>query len=215
MWWTSEGERVLRGAEWELFRLGALHVWELIEDECSGGCPSSWRIAVLNDLLPSQKLATLVLVSEALREERILCRDLTAHVEAMIAGVLDNIRASVEIEIGWEGDEAEQETQVFWRRLPLRVWREVDEHTDEPLPDKTCTDVDEWVIIVECLAERILWDYDFEMAKDFLDKQPDEARIKREEMGISKDYFSGIAPDPTEVELVAIRRRLRQIIGRQ
>ena len=92
---------------------------------------------------------------------------------------------------------------------------EVDEPTDDPLPDETCTDVDEWVIIVDCLAERILWDYDFEMARHFLDKQPDEARIMKAEMGIPKDYFSQIAPDPTEEQLVVIRRKLREIIGAQ
>ena len=215
MWWTSEGERVLHGAEWELFRQGALLVWESIEDEMNASSSSSWGIAVLDDLLPSQKLATLALVSEALREEGIPCPEHTAHLEAMIAVVFENVRASVEMEIGLEGDDAQQALQTFWRRLLLRVWNEVDEPTDEPLPDQNCSDVDEWVIIVECLAERILWDYDFEMARHFLDKQPDEARIKKAEMGIPKDYFTRIAPDPTEGQLVAIRRKIREIIGSQ
>jgi hypothetical protein len=34
-------------------------------------------------------------------------------------------------------------------------------------------------------------------------------------MGIPKDYFSRIAPDPTEEQLVPIRRKLREVIGAQ
>ena len=44
MWWTSEGERVLTGAEWELFRLGLSTLWddvEMSEDEEDPGRPAS------------------------------------------------------------------------------------------------------------------------------------------------------------------------------
>jgi hypothetical protein len=211
MWWTSAGERVLHGAEWELVREGLTQVWDFVEDEFRHDTPSVSGVAVFDDLLPSQKLAMLALVGEALREERIPCPELTAHVEATIAVIFDNIRTSIETEIGLEGDGAEQEVQFFWRRLVMRACREVDETWEEPLPVATCTDIEEWGILVDCLADRILWDYDFDMARDFLDKHPDEARIQKEEMGIPRDYFSRIAPDPTDEQLIGIRRKLREI----
>jgi hypothetical protein len=31
MWWTSAGERVLRGAEWDLFREGLSCLWDEVE----------------------------------------------------------------------------------------------------------------------------------------------------------------------------------------
>jgi len=33
MWWCPEGERVLRGAEWDLFRVGLSTLWD-VEDGC-------------------------------------------------------------------------------------------------------------------------------------------------------------------------------------
>jgi hypothetical protein len=212
MWWTPEGERVLRGAEWELFREGLSRVWEFVEDEISGDDLSSWGVAVLDDLLPNQKLALLALVGEALRQKNVPCPQLTAPIEAIIAVIFDNIRASMEMEIALEGDRAEKEAQFFWRRLILHTCSEVDEPWGEdPLPDETCDDVEEWGILIDCFAERILWDYDFAMARDFLDAYPDVARSKKEGMGIPQDYFSHVAPDPTEEQLVGIRRKLREI----
>ena len=31
MWWTTEGERVLQGTEWAVFRLGISCLWDEIE----------------------------------------------------------------------------------------------------------------------------------------------------------------------------------------
>ena len=31
MWWTTEGERVLQGAEWAVFGLGVSSLWDEIE----------------------------------------------------------------------------------------------------------------------------------------------------------------------------------------
>ena len=31
VWWTSEGERVLQGAEWDLFREGLSSLWDDVE----------------------------------------------------------------------------------------------------------------------------------------------------------------------------------------
>jgi hypothetical protein len=93
----------------------------------------------------------------------------------------------------------------------LRGCREVDERWEEPLPEESSADVEEWRLLIDCLAERILWDHDFDMAPDFLDKNTIEAKLQKEKMGIAQAYFSGIAPDPTEKELIGVRRKLREI----
>jgi hypothetical protein len=133
MWWTSEGERVLRGAEWELFREGIGRVWDLIEDEIRDDDSSGWGVPVFDDLLPGQKLALLALVGEALGQEGIACPDLTSQVDSVIAFIYNDLRAAIETEVGLEGDGAEDEVRFFWRRLVLRACREVPEEWDEPL----------------------------------------------------------------------------------
>ena len=70
MWWTSEGERVLRGAEWELFREGVSGIWDHIEassEEDSFCC----GIKAFDHLQTNQKLALLALVAKALRDETV------------------------------------------------------------------------------------------------------------------------------------------------
>jgi hypothetical protein len=60
--------------------------------------------------------------------------------------------------------------------------------------------------------DRVLWgDRDFEGEEFFLDKDPRESQVMKQWMGIDQDYFSAIAPEPTELELAAIRKTLRQL----
>ncbi len=64
MWWTSEGERVLRGAEWELFREGLAGVWDQIEDSKGDEEDSfAYGIPAFDNLQTNQKLALLALVT--------------------------------------------------------------------------------------------------------------------------------------------------------
>jgi hypothetical protein len=65
MWWTSAGERVLRGAEWELFREGLSCLWDDVEraEEEEDG-PGTTGIGVFDDLPKAERLALLSTVAK-------------------------------------------------------------------------------------------------------------------------------------------------------
>ncbi len=66
--------------------------------------------------------------------------------------------------------------------------------------------------MIEHVENRILWeDGDYEMGRYFLDADPAEAKAKMTMMGIDDDYYTAIAPDPTDAELAAIRRTLHKL----
>ncbi len=247
MWWTPEGERVLRGAEWELFRAGLDMTWDMVEqsmddpDFCSG-------VEAFDRLQPNQKLALLALVGKALKNEGEPRPKLTAHTEATVAAIFRQIADQVVIEIDMAAEPEPDEDVMFWRRLALAAYRETEEQDsseeqdesgpqgvdvrgassasrggeqnddqDEPWvpPPVDSGILDDWEVLVDCLADRILWaDEDYEMGDAFLDADPSEGRARMDMMGIADDYYTEIAPDPTDEQLKLIRRLLRSLCGR-
>jgi hypothetical protein len=99
VWCSCEGERVLQGAEWELFRVGLDEVWDYVEDSFDDDDCFPFGIAAFDDLQPGQKLAVLAQVGQALHDKAVPPPPLTAHAEATIAAVYVHIRQSVELEI--------------------------------------------------------------------------------------------------------------------
>jgi hypothetical protein len=90
---------------------------------------------------------------------------------------------------------------------------EDDEVWNPPAVDST--DLEEWKFLIDRMANRILWDDgDYEMEDDFIDDDPRLSRAKMQIMGIPDDYFTAIAPDPTDDELVEIRQQLAELCGR-
>jgi hypothetical protein len=68
-------------------------------------------------------------------------------------------------------------------------------------PEACCTDIYRWDLLIESLADCILWDRDYEMAEAFLDDDPEQAAAKKMMLGIDEDYFTGLAPDPRDEQL--------------
>jgi hypothetical protein len=102
------------------------------------------------------------------------------------------------------------------REVPPTCEGEENDDTDEVWvpPSVDSDDVDDWEFLIECLANRILWEGDYEMSDVFLDADPSEGAMRMGLMGIAEDYYTAIAPDPTDQQLEAIRRRLRWLCGR-
>jgi hypothetical protein len=46
-----------------------------------------------------------------------------------------------------------------------------------------------------------------------MDADPAVGRYCRDELGIADDYYTAIAPDPTEEQLDSVRRTLREVCG--
>ncbi len=211
MWRTSEGERVLGGAEWDLFREGLAGIWDDIDHSLENEDSFCCGITAFDHLQRNQKLALLALVGKALRDETVPMPALTAHTEGTVAAVFEYIRQSIETEIGLHQEPRNSPDATFWRDLVLAAYREVEEDWEEPLPEPTCDDPDEWSVLIDVLAEWILWDYDFDMEDCFLDSDPVVAEAKMKEMGIARDYYLQPAPDPSDAELEGIRDTLRKI----
>lgn len=118
---------------------------------------------------------------------------------------------------------------THWRSLSLYAYRECfpdqfdadqvdeDESDDEydcvwlTPHDITCTNAIQWEMVAEGLADRVLWDRDFEMAEEFLDLAPAQATVMKRMMGIDNDYFVCVAPDSRASDIAIVRRHLQQI----
>jgi hypothetical protein len=249
MWWTPLGERVLRGAEWELFRDGLSMLCDLVEESKSSDDPEIGSVGVeaFDQLQPNQKLALLAWVGRALKDEGEPMPELTAHTEATVAAVYAHVLSMIVMEIesppgseqvdGWD-DPEDIDDAFAWRRLALAAYLEAEgkpwangtatgegdgrvpgdrEEDDGPWspPEIASEDVEEWDLLVgECLANRILWgDGDHEGGPGFMDADPAVSRSCRDELGIAEDYYTAIAPDPTDEQLDSVRRTLRDVCG--
>jgi len=207
MWRTSQGERVLKGAEWRLFAEALTFVSDMVVDM---GDPDEFDsgVAVFDRLQRNQKLAMLTLVGQALKDERTPSPELTAVAEGAVAAVFAKLRDAVEIEI--EMGESSHELPT-WRALVLAACRDVG--IDDSLPEASTDDLEEWDPLIDCLADRILWDADYAMEEQFLDRDPETVGELKKFAGISGDYFRAVAPDPTDDEIERIRRALREIVN--
>lgn len=47
-----------------------------------------------------------------------------------------------------------------------------------------------------------------------VDGDPDTAAYLRETLGIAPDYYTAVAPDPTESDIVRIRETINRVTGR-
>src|SRR5262245_54144526 len=128
MWWTPLGERVLRGAEWELFRDGLSVVCDLVEEAKSADDPEIGSVGgeAFDQLRPKPNLALLALGGKALKDEGEPMPELTAHTEATVAAVYAHVLAMIVMEIesppgsekvdGWD-DPEDVDDAFAWRRL--------------------------------------------------------------------------------------------------
>lgn len=241
VWRTQLGERVLRGAEWKLFREGISTLWDLLED-CPEDDPYETGVEPFDRLQRNQKLAMLASVGRALRDEEVPSPELTALTEGTVAAVFRHILdlALSEIDLADEPDvegfAPEVSTQSpSWRSLIVGACRAAmkprtknsrkperveDEGSFEfwwegPLPDESSEDVENWELVVEWLSSRALWDDgDYEREADFLDSDPETSGARRAFLGIDEGYFADMAPDPTESQMETIRQTLRDVCER-
>ena len=205
MWHTSEGDRVLGGAEAELFRAGLWALVEQIKDEDElGAC---YCIQLFDELTWSQKLAVLEQLATHLLANETQGPDaapkLTAVNEAAVGAVFEHISFEIDLEI------EENLSVTTWRQRVLAACHEsfgmvevdaaaADGVADDELsipenPESTRRDL--WHPTVQLLADRILWDRDYEMVGQFLDEPPEKAALLRQIMGIDDAYFAVAADD--------------------
>jgi hypothetical protein len=206
MWRMNSGDRVLTKAEWDVFVTGLDLLRDFIESDISAKEDTiDTGVPAFNRLTAEQKLALLAEVSLALRDPTVPTPRHTAANEGAIIAVLDTFRDMLRSEI-----EANEAGGIHFREKLLAAVRGSEEA--ERLPKPTSKRWEIWDDLHQCIVERVLWDYDFNLGDEFLDLPPDVARERLELAGIDPDYFLSIPPEPGQKGLTDARRTLANLI---
>ncbi len=234
-WHTSEGDRVLAGAEAELVRDALGVMVDKVSDNVRYDVQDlQWDFGVpgFDGLTPTQQVTLVNIVATNLLTQTPEMPELTATNEAAVYAVFRMLATEIEIEIDTEEDrEVDADGtnwKTYWRSRTLAAFRECfgDELDDEfsnddsesewmPPQDATSANLAQWDWIVESLADRILWDRDFEMAGEFLDTEPATAGLMRQMLGIEDDYYSEAAADVGNDHAEQLLQQTRSITHRR
>jgi hypothetical protein len=178
MYRTSQGERILKGAEARLFRYGlarAIEELTMMPDDAEVGINSFDRMTV------GQRLTGLYLTASALLDEQAPILPLTQSIEASVAAVYQVIATDAIVEA-----ETPELDSVSARAMIVDAMREAD--CDE-VPDPRCTDAVEWEYCVDFLKDLIQFDDDFEDFDDLTDQAPEIKAAFGSWLGIDSAYF--------------------------
>lgn len=213
MWRMQDDNRVLTEPEWALFSTGLEELRFTIEEDIrSQTDDTETGVPVFDRLTPEQKLALMAETTQALRDPAVPMPPHTAVNEGAIAAVFSMIRVALEMELDIARTGGEEEKMTDVRRMILAVCDDSEER-EEPLPDVTSDDAEEWGWLVEEFEGRIFWDTDFAMGDQFLDLPPDEARTQLRLYGIDPDYYLAVPDEPGEAGLIAARQTLARLLG--
>lgn len=217
MWHTVCGDRVLVGKERSLFVHGAAGLLDFLledtDDEMTG-------VGQFDRLEPNVRVVLLRDVVQALTDPTVPMPELTAVNEAAVHAVFEFMRGEVGIEIECAhlaGERADFQDcdQFYWRRLVLAAYAEGCEPDDaddgEDGMSVACTDVEEWDSQLECLADQILWDRDWEM-EEIMDASPEQARMLKRSLGIDEDYFLATPAEPVAGQVDEATAFLRRLV---
>lgn len=212
MWQTSIGTRTLVGFEAELVRqlLGYVY-YQISVAQQTPGKPFHGGVSLFDRLEAPQQLALLAEVGQALLHRDQPPPKLTSLREGTVGVLYEQLRSRVADEIARERQE--HTPHRYWRMLVVTACTGAetgDELADLPTPDSH--DVDAWDLMIETLADRILWDRDWEMEDLFADAVPERGRQLKRFLGIEDGYFWDIAPDPTEQQLALVRSQLDALV---
>ena len=203
MWWTPAGERILQGAEAKLFRDALGMIVDMVRDDHEG----LWEFSAppFDKLQPNQKLAVLAEVGSALLQENQPMPRLTAVREAAVAAVYEVIGLTVGMEIDEPTEGRESPT---WREMVLAACRE--REVDELL-DPASDEVDQWNMLICCLADAVLWDEDWRDDENLLDAAPNASGAVKTLRGLDEHYYGAVPPDSTAEEMNGVCASLRAL----
>ena len=205
MWRMHDGDRVLTESEWVVFRAGLDLLRDFVESDISAEEDAlQTGVPAFDRLTAEQKLSLLADVASAVRDQTIPIPVHTAANEGAIMAVLETFREMLQGEVD-SGDDRQTDLRASLLALVA------DEDIRPPQP--TSKKWDAWSNLCECITERMLWDYDFDLGDAFLDLPPEEARVQLSLYGIDPDYFLTVPDDPNEERLIAARQTLAKLIG--
>lgn len=222
MWQTSLGDRTLAGAEAELIRDMVGYVHDMVTVGIEIDEPAVTDVPLFNALQPSQQMAVLYEVSRALLLDNEPIPELTAIREATVYVLYREILGLIEIE--QDMSHLDDDVDIHLRSEVLaaiaQFQRNMPRYGEEPIeddeiPDVESTDMEAWERMVESLADRVLWDRDFELEWILADQEPKKANLMKQYLGINDEYFQSIAPDPDSEEFQRMHRALHLLTAHE
>jgi len=161
----------------------------LSDNDCEFG------VHVFDELQRGQKLFSLYRVARALLRPDEPAPQHTAFAEASIASVYQHLLDRIVQEI--DDPEFARRPQS-WRQLAVEAARQ--SISIETWPKETSQNKEAWEALIDCLADEVLRDHDFELT-DHLDADPDVSRAVKGYMGVSKTYYTAVPLDPPDDQL--------------
>ena len=214
MWETAIGVRVLSGAEATLIKEVMEYIHEQIRTAIDMDENYTSNVAVFDTLQPTQQLMMLLTVCKALLDVGVEPPELTAVRESTIYVLFQETKSLIDVEI--ESSDLFEDSQRF-RSLVIAAYEQSRSETEleedreyETIPSLTETDMEEWDMFVEALADSILSGRDFEI-DDISDLPPDRAKELRSMLGINDNYFSTVAQDVPPEQIQQIHEQLQQL----
>jgi hypothetical protein len=190
MYRTPEGERILLGAERQLFEASLAMMVDLLgDDDCDFG------VRLFDELQRGQKLYSLYRVARALLRPDEPAPQHTAFAEASIASVYQHLFEQIVQEIN---DRELAARPQSWRQLAIEAARA--SRNIETWPKETSENTEQWEALIESLADNVLQDRDFELIAH-LDADPEVSRAVKGYMGVSETYYSAVPDDPPDDQL--------------
>ena len=202
-WHTPYGDRYLVGDEADLVRQSlAVMLDELTSCRETGEEPIQYGVTLFDELAWSQQLAILEQLAQHLLLETSETLELTGVVDASVSAVYQNISQQIEMEIELQGV-SPRAYRCRWRQASLDAlagWSEEEPSLEAEFSHlhSESVDISQWHGLVDLLADRVLWDRDFELVHEVIDAPPERAAALRAALGIESSYYTAIAPDPPD-----------------
>ena len=218
MWATSQGDRTLVADEAQLVLLAVGYLHDMITAGVDLNEPYQTGVVMFDTLQPTQQMAILHEVAHGLLDPETPVVTLTAVREATVYAIYCELESLLEIEIDLS---VQAKPDFEFRERIIRAFQHLEdqgsEWDDDPAPanatefdtpDRDCEDIGQWKRIIELLADRVLWDRDFELEEAFADHDPEKIKSIKRYMGINEDYFAVAAPDADSQEYLKLHQEL-------
>lgn len=211
MWRTPLGNRTLVGAEAELIRESVANMADMLQEVAD-----EWPCGVelFDELSWEQRLALLARVAGALLKPDVPTPKVSAVNEAAVAGIFAQIHRNLIIELDTASEpQLPADYDIYYWRRRIAACQEPPQSNEDFFLNEQCVELREWEVLLDCLADQILWDADWDMPDLFLDAEPKLSRARRRRLGIEKDYFTTPAPDLRDHDVPGIFQGLHELLA--
>ena len=226
MWPTSQGDRTLKGKEASLVRDAIGYLRDMITVAIDLDESHETDVALLNKLQPTQQLTILHEVAFALLDESTPIPELTAIGEATVFAIYREMLVLIEMEIDANRNRTSPDYHI--RSLALAVYEESccepenewgepeyfeDQFSNNFPQAANSIDMKKWENLIEHLADKVLWDRDFELESIYADHSPDISAMLKKMTGIADNFYSSAAPEIYSSEYHRIDGELSNLIA--